>query len=124
MSKHTPSSAHHLEARDLLLSYVVGFVLSVLLTGVAYIAVTEKLLSGWSIVYFVMILALLQAVVQVVFLLDLGKETKPHVKTGILGFMVLVVFVIGGGSLWIMHSLNYRMDMPQMEQYMEEQVGL
>lgn len=124
MSKIPSTPTQHTEARDLLLSYIVGFVLSILLTGVAYFAVTEKLLNGWSVVYFVMILAVLQAAVQITFLLDLGKETKPRVKTAVLAFMLLVAFIIGGGSLWIMHNLNYRMDMPQMEHYMEEQVGL
>lgn len=123
-SKSTSSSTRLSETQELLLSYTIGFVLSILLTGIAYIAVMENLLRGWGVVYFVMVLALLQAIVQITFLLGLGKETKPRIKTGILAFMILVVFIIGGGSLWIMHNLNYRMSMPQMEHYMEEQVGL
>lgn len=125
MSKHKPTSPHTSEANELLLSYTVGFVLSVLLTGVAYFAVVEKLLNGWGLVYFVIALALLQAAVQLTFLLDLGKETKPRLKAGTLAFMMLVAFIICGGSLWIMHNLNYRMmDASQMEHYMDEQVGL
>ncbi len=109
---------------DLLASYVVGFILSIVLTTVAYVAVSAELLSGWGLVCVIVALAVMQAVVQLTFFLDLGSERKPHMRSSVMACMLLIVVIVIGGSLWIMHSLNYRMDMHQMQQYMYEQDGL
>ena len=36
-------------------------------------------------------------------------ESKPHWQTITFCFMLLVVFLVIGGSLWIMNNLDYNM---------------
>lgn len=92
-------------------SYLLGFVLSLLLTGTAYIVVTRHLFDGAGLVLVVIVLALVQALTQLLLFLHLGQETKPRWKLGVFLFMLLVLIILVGGSLWIMQNLNYNMVM-------------
>jgi cytochrome o ubiquinol oxidase subunit IV len=89
--------------------YVVGFILSLILTLAAYYAVVEKLFSRTRMPLVIGVLAIAQAAVQLFFFLRMGQETKPHWKLTVFLFMLLVVVVIVFGSLWIMYSLNYNL---------------
>lgn len=91
-----------------LLSYFLGFTLSIVLTLVAYQLVAGRLLSGWELILSLMLCAAAQLVVQLVFFLHLGRAT-PRWNVMALAFMVLVVLIMVGGSLWIMKNLNYNM---------------
>jgi cytochrome o ubiquinol oxidase operon protein cyoD len=104
------------------IQYTVGFVLSVLLTLAAYVAAVNKFLTGWDLVIFLIILAIAQLIVQLLLFLHMGDERRPRWNLMAFLFMALMVLVIGIGSIWIMHNLNYRM-MPQHEvqEYMEKQ---
>lgn len=100
--------------------YIIGFVLSVVLTLAAYLAVTEEWLEGAALVGLIVGLATVQFIVQVVFFLHLGDEAKPRWKLSAFLFTLLVLVIIVGGSLWIMANLNYNMMMTpeQMDEYM------
>ncbi|MCL4357316.1 cytochrome C oxidase subunit IV family protein [Patescibacteria group bacterium] len=72
------------------------------------------------------VLTLIQFLVQLFFFLHVGREFSPRFKLMMTTFMILVVIILVGGSLWIMHSLNGRV-MPstkQKEQYMNAQDNL
>ncbi len=84
---------------------VIGFLLSVLCTLVAYLIVAEHLLRPWVVAP----LGFLQTLFQLVFFFHLGIERKPRWNLAMFLFMALVVVVVIGGSLWIMSDLNYRM---------------
>lgn len=90
-------------------SYVIGFFVSIALTLVAYFAVTLQLLRSTPLVMTILALATVQAIVQLFLFFQIGKEKKPHWKTIVLLFMVLVLVVIVFGSLWIMYNLNYNL---------------
>ncbi len=92
----------------------LGFVMSVILTVAAYRIVTYNELSDFLLTLTICGIALLQALVQLVFMLHLGLETKPHWGMITFLFTVFVVIIIIGGSLWIMNNLNYDL-MPQMK---------
>lgn len=100
-------------------SYVMGFILSILLTAVSFSLVVFKLISGSSLVYAVIALALVQAIIQLLFFLHVGQEAKPRWESIGFYFMVLVLFIIAGGSLWIMSDLNDRV-MSNMTEEMGE----
>lgn len=104
-------------------SYATGFVFSVALTLLAYQAVVNHWLSGPALIGTVMGLAVLQLIVQLVFFLHLGSESKPRWNLVMFLFMLLVLVIIVGGSLWIMANLNYNMMMTpeQMDEYMLKQ---
>jgi len=105
-------------------TYVTGFVASISLTLVAYALVMRHALSKDTIVAAIACLAAIQAIVQLIFFLHVGRETKPRWKLLVFGFMVVVVFIIVVGSIWIMNNLNYRMTPDEMNQYLKSQESL
>lgn len=96
------------EYHGTLKSYVIGFTASILLTAASFLMVITKLFSGRALIYTIVGLALLQAIFQLLFFLHVGKEAKPRWETLVFYFMVLVLFIIAAGSLWIMSDLNDR----------------
>jgi len=113
-------------------SYVAGFGLSILLTLGAYFLANAHVQSGhlWPsshqlLVAWLVGLALVQFVVQLIFFLHLGRETKPRWNLLVFGFMGLVVAILVFGSLWIMNNLNYNMMPPaDTNTYMEHEEGI
>jgi cytochrome o ubiquinol oxidase operon protein cyoD len=103
--------------------YIIGFILAVTLTLVAYATVVNHWLSGGLLIGVIMGLAVVQLVVQLVFFLHLGRAKGSRWNLAAFFFMLLVLLIIVGGSLWIMYSLNYNMQMsPQdMDKYMRAQ---
>ncbi len=90
-------------------AYVLGFVLSLLLTLSAYLVVTQHLLTGWALGVTIAVLGLLQAWVQLVLFLRLGKEPKPRWNLIMFLFMVMVTVLVVFGSMWIMANLDYNL---------------
>ncbi|MEO8105561.1 MAG: cytochrome o ubiquinol oxidase subunit IV [Candidatus Saccharibacteria bacterium] len=108
-----------------LLSYSSGFVLSIILTLAAYQLVVNHLVAGWALIFTILGLAVVQLLVQLLFFLHLGRESKPRWNLVVFLFMVLVVVIIAGGSLWIMKNLNYRTMSPaQTKTYLRDHEGL
>lgn len=95
-------------------SYIVGFVLSLILTLTAYFAVTNEVFAKEQIPYFICSLGLVQAVVQLIFFLHLGSGSHPRWNVVIFLFMFAVLLIVVVGSLWIMAHLNYNM-MPSVD---------
>ncbi len=92
-------------------SYVLGFVLSIVLTLGAYFFVVLKTFSPGVLFSVIMGLAVIQALVQLVLFLHLGKEKKPHWNTMTFLFMLSILLIVVLGSLWIMAHLEYNMEM-------------
>ena len=116
--------AEHETDRGTLRTYVIGFVASIVLTLGAYLLVAHHLLSRRLLIAAVIGLALVQFLVQLLFFLHLGRESKPRWKLMVALFMVMVVLILVFGSLWIMTNLNYRMSPEQINTYMNNQAGL
>lgn len=90
-------------------SYVYGFTLSLILTFASFsMVVMQSFFKGYALFFTLIGLALFQAVVQLHFFLHVGQEEKPRWETLIFVFMVLVLFIIVIGTLWIMFDLNNR----------------
>lgn len=126
MSKIGIVVSSHENKKTSLRTYVTGYSLSIILTLSAYLMVTHHTFSRWTLAITIGLLALIQFIVQLTFFLHLGQDVKPRFKIGVFLFMLLIVFVLIVGSLWIMHSLNYRMNLsPQrITQYMNAQIGI
>lgn len=100
------------EARDLparISSYVTGFFMSVLVTLLAYFAVVNQFWTGWTLAIVIVVLAVIQLAIQLIFFLHLGHEKGGNWKLVTFWFATLVVAIVVVGSLWIMHNLNYNM---------------
>lgn len=96
------------EYHGTLMSYVIGFIASILLTAASFFLVISRMLSGQALIYTIVGLALVQATFQLLFFLHLGKEAKPRWESVVFYFMLLVLLIIAIGSLWIMYDLNDR----------------
>jgi cytochrome o ubiquinol oxidase operon protein cyoD len=91
---------------------LIGFVLSFILVFASYLIVVNGHFSNFFLLAMLFSLAVVQALVQLVFFLHLGLESKPHWNVITFLFTVLVILIVLGGSLWIMDNLNYNLMMP------------
>lgn len=109
MSKSDVANHGHQGGHGSYVSYIIGFVLSIVLTLVAYFTVVNDWLSGRGALLFVATLAVIQLLAQLLFFLHMGQERGPrwNLMTFIYAGMVVVIVVIG--SLWIMYNLNHNM---------------
>ena len=89
-----------------LVSYIVGFVISIVLTVEAYLLVVHQTIPRWSLIFVLIGLALVQLFIQLLFFLHISEEPKPRWNLYTLLFAGLVVFIVVGGSLWIMQNLE------------------
>lgn len=111
--------------------YVTGFIFSIVLTLLAFFIVQRHVSSDHSayshrfLGLVIAFTAISQLVVQLIFFLHLGKESKPRWNMLVFTFMVTVVVILVFGSLWIMYNLNYHMpSSQQVDQYLRSQDGL
>lgn len=107
-----------------LVSYITGFILSIMLTGMAYLLVTQHLASGALLIGAIISLAVAQVLAQLFYFLHLGHETKPRWKLVVFLFMLLVLGILVGGSLWIMQNLNYHMSPQDMNMRILQDEGI
>jgi cytochrome o ubiquinol oxidase subunit IV len=99
--------------------YLIGLVLAALLTAVSFYVVHTDLIWGPGIAVALVVLAVAQIGVHLVFFLHLTTAPDNTNNVLALAFGVLIVVLIIGGSIWIMDHLNERM-MP-MQQIMQMQ---
>ena len=102
-----------------ILGYLIGLGLAVLLTAVAFFVSGTSLVWQPSIPIALMVLAIAQMGVHLVFFLHITTGPESYNNALALMFGVLIVFLIIVGSLWIMTHLNHNM-MP-MERIMQMQ---
>lgn len=112
MNKHITDDPHQYAG---LKKYALGFIVCIVLTLASFIIGLERLLTGNAFVWAVAILAVVQAIVQLVLFLHLGDEEKPRLNLLVFFFMILVLIIVVVGTLWIMQNLNYQM-MPMQGQ--------
>jgi cytochrome o ubiquinol oxidase operon protein cyoD len=98
---------------------LVGLGLSILLTVVAFFVSGTSLVWEPSIPVALMVLAVAQMGVHLVFFLHITSGPESYNNILALAFGVLIVFLVIIGSLWIMSNLNHNM-MP-MERIMQMQ---
>jgi len=111
MAQHTNHGAHahgahddhgaH-EAHGSLKSYVIGFVLSLILTAIPLIIVLNDVLEGTAAKVVLLGAAILQFVVQLVYFMHLKEEGKPRWNFMVLILGLIIVLTIVAGSIWIM----------------------
>jgi cytochrome o ubiquinol oxidase subunit IV len=102
-----PVSGH--EIAEGLLVYIVGLFLAALITAVAFFLVGTDLVWRPSIPVALLVLAVAQMGVHLVFFLHIttGPDNSNNVLA--LAFGVLIVGLIIVGSLWIMANMNQNM---------------
>ena len=89
--------------------YLMGFVLAAVLTAIPFGLVAAEALSRDTTLIVIAIAALLQVLVHLRYFLDLNLTTTPRENILALAFAAVLIFIMVGGSLWIMLDLNDRM---------------
>lgn len=114
-----PGDEEEVRVGPRLFGYVVGLGLAILLTITSFFVAGTDLVWQPSIPVALVVLAIAQMGVHLVFFLHIttGADNTNNVLA--LGFGLLIVFLVIGGSLWIMSNLNHNM-MP-MDQIMQMQ---
>jgi len=109
-------TAHHQQTPDYgtgekkLSVYLFGTVLCILLTLIPFYLVMKPVLTRSSTLILLYGFAIAQFFTQVLCFLRLNTKT-PQAKMNSMSFLftLVILFVVIGGSLWIMWNLNYRM---------------
>jgi cytochrome o ubiquinol oxidase subunit IV len=114
-----PGEEEHGSLSSRVLGYLLGLALAVLLTATSFFIAGTDLVWQPSIPVALIVLAIAQMGVHVVFFLHIttGPDNTNNVLA--LAFGLLIVFLIVGGSLWIMDHLNN--NMIPMDQLMQMQ---
>jgi cytochrome o ubiquinol oxidase subunit IV len=89
--------------------YLTGFVLSIILTAIAFALVATGALSHTATVFCLFAAAILQIFVQLHYFLHLDRSSAMYWDVLSLLFTFFIMFLFVGGSIWIMYSLHYRM---------------
>ncbi len=111
--------AAELTIREGIARYVIGFVLACVLTAASFYVLNTSLIWGPGIPVALIVLAIAQMGVHLVFFLHITTAPDNTNNVLALAFGVLIVALVIGGSLWIMDNLNQNM-MP-MHQMMQMQ---
>jgi cytochrome o ubiquinol oxidase operon protein cyoD len=96
-------------SRNAMLSYVTGFFLSLFLTLVPYVMVTEQMFGRNSLILGITLFAIAQLFTQVIFFLHLPVKEKPYWDMIVFVYTLLIVAFLVIGSMWIMYHLNVNM---------------
>jgi cytochrome o ubiquinol oxidase operon protein cyoD len=111
MSEQLPHTSHRpAHEHGTMRSYVIGFMLSLIFTAIPYYLVVSHLATGTTLLVTMLVFAVLQMVVQVVFFLHLGRERKPYWQSWFLLATVGAILVVVGGSIFIMAHLHSNMN--------------
>jgi cytochrome o ubiquinol oxidase subunit IV len=101
------------------LGYVIGLGLAVLLTVTSFFIAGTDLVWQPSIPVALVVLAIAQMGVHLVFFVHITTDPDNTNNVMALAFGLLIVFLVVGGSLWIMSNLNE--NMPPADQIMQMQ---
>jgi cytochrome o ubiquinol oxidase subunit IV len=90
--------------------YTVGFILSILLTAIAFaLAIQSGGLPRWTVLTGIFGAAVLQILVHLHYFLhlDTSSSARWNILALVITLLIMILFV--GLSLWIMANLDYRM---------------
>lgn len=109
-------------------SYSVGLILALALTVAAFSLVFAHTYSPGVIPHAlilpaILVLAMVQLVVQLVFFLHLGQGKESQWDAALFGFTFFGIVVVVLASIWIMYHLNYNMTPQEVIKYVTDQSG-
>ena len=90
-------------------SYVIGFLLSVILTAIPFGLVMFPSMPKDITIMVVVALAVIQVVVHLVYFLHMDRSAEQRSNESTFMFTVMVIALLVGLSLWIMFSIHTSM---------------
>ncbi|RZL11821.1 MAG: cytochrome o ubiquinol oxidase subunit IV [Rubrivivax sp.] len=98
-------------------SYVIGFVLAVILTVIPFWLVMDKVFTDSSTTAMVLLgLGAVQIVVHMIYFLHMNFKSEGGWNMLALIFTVVLVVITMAGSLWVMFHMNHNMMPPSMHE--------
>lgn len=104
-SAHPAGNASHGTRK----SYTIGFGLSLVLTVLSFGTVMSGLVPQSSMLAGIVVFAVAQLVVQLIFFLHMGTAPDQRSNLAIFLFTGLVITIMVCGSLWVMHNADVNM---------------
>ncbi|WP_374412557.1 cytochrome o ubiquinol oxidase subunit IV [Novosphingobium colocasiae] len=90
--------------------YVVGFLLSVVLTAIPFwLVMSNAIADRQATALVVMAFAIVQIVVHMIYFLHMNTRAENGWTIMALIFTVIIVIIALSGSLWVMYHLNHNM---------------
>ena len=89
--------------------YTIGLILSIVLTAVPFGIVMMGLMSGNAAIILILLCAVGQIMVQLIFFLHMNTSSEQLWVTSSAIFTVVLVAILIIGSIWIMAHLNHNM---------------
>lgn len=106
--------AHHDTAgHGTVKSYVIGFILSVILTAIPFGLTMAHMMPAATLIPVVVAIGVVQILVHLYFFLHMNTSSSQTWNNSAFIFTVLIVGILVIGSLWVMYHLNTNM-MPGM----------
>ena len=90
-------------------AYVTGLVLAIILTAIPFSVVAFQLLPVLPALLVIAASAVIQVIVHLHYFLHIDLTHTPRDNLLLLFFAALLIFIMIGGSLWIMFDLHDRM---------------
>ncbi|MBL4766835.1 MAG: cytochrome o ubiquinol oxidase subunit IV [Rhodobacteraceae bacterium] len=90
---------------------MIGFALSLALTGFAFWIMLGTTLSSGKTMTIIGVLAIVQLIVQMRFFLHIDRSKQKREDLDLILFSTLVLLIIVFGTVWIMGNLSTRMHM-------------
>ena len=107
MANHETS--HGGAAHGSVKEYVIGLILSIVLTAIPFGIVMMELIVGTPAVVAILVCAVGQMFVQLIFFLHMNASSEQIWNTTSAIFVVVLVAILIVGSIWIMTHLNHNM---------------
>lgn len=89
--------------------YVIGFLLSVVLTAIPFWLVMTGTLAKGTTALIIMIFAAVQMVVHIVYFLHMNRRAEGGWSVMALLFTIVIIGIALAGSLWVMYHMNINM---------------
>lgn len=103
---HDEHGASHGSMRE----YVVGFLLSVVLTAIPFwLVMTGAIPDKQTTALVIMAFAVVQIVVHMIYFLHMNTKSENGWTVMALIFTIVIVVITMSGSLWVMYHLNTNM---------------
>ena len=92
-------------------SYMVGFVLSVILTAIPFGLVMDQShgFSSDTILAAILVFAVVQVFVHVIYFLHMDRSAEQRWNVLAFAFTVMILAIVVAGSVWIMHNATGNM---------------
>ncbi|WP_422667362.1 cytochrome o ubiquinol oxidase subunit IV [Buchnera aphidicola] len=92
-------------------SYILGFLFSIILTLIPFYFSIEKIFSSKTNHIIIIFCAITQILIHFIYFLDLNFSIEKRWNIVSLLFIMIIIFIILFGSIWIMNNLNNNMMM-------------